>query len=623
MAMRSRPQLACFSLGILALVLLFAARVTAQEANEAPKNQVALNRFEPSFAGDRMFGVPSAFTPGNPGLHVALFGDYAHDPLVLRTEDGDEQVGGVVSRQFFLHLNATLALFDRLSLNVNAPLAVYQKGGDPEASGTAYESPDEVQFGDLRFGARLRLVGEYFDAFQLALGGYVWVPTSPSDSFVGEKSVRGMPQLLFGGLVADTLVWSLNGGVEFRPETELASTPQGSMVRYGAGLGVLLGDAKRFQLSGEYTGAFVYEEVDERSLNSELLFGARYRIVEDFEIGAGAGPGLSSGIGTPDFRAVFMLAYTPMQHQEVAAHRDRDGDGILDSVDACPEQPGQASEDPKKHGCPADRDGDGVLDEVDACPDEPGAPNEDPAQNGCPPPPDRDGDGVIDADDHCPEVKGVRSDDPEMNGCPPDRDGDGIIDEQDACPDLKGVASDVPEQNGCPPDTDKDSFRDDQDGCPFEKGPDNPDPAKRGCPTMVRVTEKEIVILQQVLFDTGRATIKKESFPLIDEVVGALKDHPEIAELRVEGHTDSRGAKAFNMKLSQNRADSVMKALIERGIEPARLSAQGFGPTVPIGDNATEEGRQQNRRVQFIVVAKKDLMGVPAKPGPGAEGLAP
>ncbi len=619
--MRSRLLFACFSLGFLVIVLTWAGRAAAQSTSEGDGTQFALNRFEPSFAGDRMFGVQSAFTPGNPGLHVGVFGDYAHDPLVLRTADGEKQVGGVVSRQFFLHLNATLALFDRLSVNVNAPLAVYQKGGDPEAGGVAYTSPDEAQFGDLRFGARLRLFGEYFDPFQIALGGYVWAPTSPSDSFVGEPSARGMPQLILGGLAADTVVWSFNVGTEFRPKTEIVETEQGAMLRYGAGVGVLLGDARRLQLTGEYSGGFVYDQIEADALNSELLFGARYRIVEDVELGAGAGPGLSAGVGTPDFRAVFLLAYTPMQHRAVAPPRDRDGDGVVDSVDACPDEPGSASSDPSKNGCPVlDSDGDGVLNDVDACPDEPGFPDEDPAKNGCPKPADRDGDGVLDEVDACPDTKGVPSDVAEKNGCPPDRDGDDIIDAEDACPDIKGVPSDVRENHGCPPDTDGDSFRDDQDACPLEKGPDNADPTKRGCPTMVRVTDKEIVILQQVLFDTGRATIKSESFPLIDEVAGVLKDHPEIVELRVEGHTDSRGAKAFNMRLSQSRADSVMKALVERGIEPERLKAQGFGPNEPIGDNATDEGRQKNRRVQFTILGKKDGSDADdtGAPAPGA-----
>ncbi|HEY6722948.1 MAG TPA: OmpA family protein [Polyangiaceae bacterium] len=615
--MRTRLLFACFSLGILALVLLWTGLAAAQSTSEAPETQVALNRFEPSFAGDRMFGVQSPFAAGDAKFHAGVFGDYSHDPLVLRDAE-DEQVGGVVSRQFFLHFNATLALFDRLSFNVNVPLAVYQKGGDPEVGGVSYDSPDAAELGDVRFGARVRVFGQYFDAFQLAVGGLLWMPTSPEGSYVGEKSMRAMPQLILGGLAADTLVWSLNVGSEFRPETELLATEQGSMLRYGAGLGVLLGDAKRLLISGEYSGGFVYEQIDEHTLNGELLVGARYRIVPDVELGAGAGPGLSSGIGTPDFRTVFVLAYTPMQKRPPAMPPDRDVDGVLDPVDACPDEPGRHSTDPSKNGCLVlDSDGDGVLDKVDACPDERGVASDDPAKNGCPRLSDRDGDGVIDGEDACPDTKGVPSEAAGKNGCPPDRDGDDISDVEDACPDRKGVPSDIPEQHGCPPDTDGDSFRDDQDACPFEKGPDDADPTKRGCPTMVRVTDKEIVILQQVLFDTGRATIKPESFPLIDEVVGALKDHPEIVELRVEGHTDSRGAKAFNMRLSQNRAESVMKALVQRGIEPARLKAQGFGPTEPIGDNATEEGRQKNRRVQFTILGKKDAWdqtGAPALP---------
>lgn len=623
--MRSRLLFACISLGTLVVVLLWSGFAAAQSTREAPETQMALNRFEPSFVGDRMFGVQSPFVAGDTEFHIGVLGDYSHDPLVLRTEVDDEQIGGIVSRQLFLHFNATLALFDRLAFNVNVPFAAYQKGGDPEAAGLSYESPDAAQLGDLRFGARIRLLGGYFDPFQLAVGGMFWLPTSPEGSYVGEKNVRGMPQLILGGLAANTVVWSLNVGSEFRPATEVLETEQGPMLRYGAGLGVLIGSAKRLQVSAEYSGGFVYDQADEHTLNGELLGGVRYRIVEDVELGAGAGPGLSSGIGTPDFRGVFMLAYTPMQKPPLSMPPDRDVDGVLDSVDACPDEPGPHRTDPATNGCPIrDRDGDGVLDEVDACPDERGFPHEDPAKNGCPKPADRDGDGVPDDIDACPDTKGVASDDAEKNGCPPDRDGDGISDDDDACPDVKGVASDVPENNGCPPDTDGDGFRDDQDACPFEKGPDNADPSKRGCPTMVRVTDKEIEIMQQVLFDTARATIKPESFPLLDEVAGVLKDHPEIVQVRVEGHTDSRGARAFNMRLSQDRANSVMKALVERGIEAGRLTAQGYGPTVPIGDNATEEGRQQNRRVQFTILSKRDGSdaagsGTPAEPQPDAQ----
>jgi outer membrane protein OmpA-like peptidoglycan-associated protein len=204
-------------------------------------------------------------------------------------------------------------------------------------------------------------------------------------------------------------------------------------------------------------------------------------------------------------------------------------------------------------------------------------------------------------------VKGVKTDDPKTNGCPPDRDGDGIIDAEDACPDVKGVKTNDPKTNGCPPpkDTDGDGIIDPEDACPNEKGPRTDDPKTNGCPQKVRVTEKEIFILEQVQFDTNKATIKPVSDPLLDEVAGVLKEHPEITRIEVQGHTDNRGSRGLNKALSQNRADAVMKALNKRGIEAGRMSAKGYGPDVPIADNKTDEGRQKNRRVQFNIVEKQ------------------
>jgi outer membrane protein OmpA-like peptidoglycan-associated protein len=329
---------------------------------------------------------------------------------------------------------------------------------------------------------------------------------------------------------------------------------------------------------------------------------ARYRIVDDVEIGLGAGPGLTAGLGTPAVRGVFMLAYTPEQKREEPPS-DRDKDGILDAVDACPDVKGVASEDPKKHGCPppSDRDRDGIVDEVDACPDVKGVASDDPKKHGCPA--DRDGDGILDLVDACVDVKGVASDDPKQHGCPPDRDGDGIVDDVDACPDVKGVASSDPKKNGCPPDTDGDGILDGDDACPTEAGPADPNPKKHGCP-VVHVTDKEIVILEQVQFDTGKATIKKASDPLLEKVAAVFAAHVEITKVEVQGHTDNVGQAGFNRALSQRRAEEVVKALVKRGIAKERLVAKGYGPSVPIADNKTAEGRQENRRVQFSIIEK-------------------
>jgi outer membrane protein OmpA-like peptidoglycan-associated protein len=251
----------------------------------------------------------------------------------------------------------------------------------------------------------------------------------------------------------------------------------------------------------------------------------------------------------------------------------------------------------------SDRDGDAILDNVDACPDQPGLASDDPTKNGCPPPPDRDRDGVPDASDACPDLAGPPNDDPKKNGCP-DRDGDKIIDPLDACPDVAGRPSDDPKENGCPPDTDGDGIRDDKDACPEEKGLPNEDPSKNGCPLVV-VRAQEIVITQQVQFEVDRANIKKESNELLDGIAKVMKDHPELTKIEVQGHTDNTGKAQHNKTLSQQRADSVKRALTRRGIEDRRLTAVGYGQEKPIADNDTDAGKAKNRRVQFVILEKK------------------
>ncbi len=442
------------------------------------------------------------------------------------------------------------------------------------------------------------------------MGGYVWLPTGPTHAYVGDGHVRGQPQLLLGGRAGNRIVWSAAAGPEFRATEVFGGVTQGTQFNIGAGLGVLLGDERRVQLGPELYGAFTLASAEtpsddlKRSTNLEILFDARYRALDYLEVGVGLGPGLTLSPGTPDFRGVLMVAYTPEMKKKPTERPDRDGDGIPDDEDACPDVKGVKNDDPKLNGCPPDRDGDGIIDDEDACPDVKGPKNDDPKLNGCPPDQDTDGDGIPDAKDACPTVKGVPSDDPKKNGCPPDRDEDGIPDAVDACPDVKGVKTTDPKTNGCPPDTDGDGITDDKDACPEEKGPPDPDPQKNGCPR-VHVTDKEIIILEQVQFDTGKATIKKVSDGLLDNVADVFKDHRDILHVEVQGHTDNRGSSSLNKGLSQRRAEAVLKALVARGIDAGRLEARGYGQDVPIADNKTDAGRQKNRRVQFKILDRK------------------
>jgi OOP family OmpA-OmpF porin len=117
----------------------------------------------------------------------------------------------------------------------------------------------------------------------------------------------------------------------------------------------------------------------------------------------------------------------------------------------------------------------------------------------------------------------------------------------------------------------------------------------------VRIEAGQVKILEQIKFKTGSAEILKESQPIIDAVAKVVREHPEIKGLRVEGHTDNKGAAKLNKDLSAKRAASVVAALVKAGVEKERLTSEGFGMERPIDVNATEAGRANNRRVEFHI----------------------
>jgi OOP family OmpA-OmpF porin len=248
---------------------------------------------------------------------------------------------------------------------------------------------------------------------------------------------------------------------------------------------------------------------------------------------------------------------------------------------------------------PGDRDGDGYPDNADKCPDNPETWNGFEDEDGCPDDPDTDKDNIPDSRDQCvlePEdVDGYLDDD----GCPdPDNDSDGIPDGADKCPmkpeDMDGFQDD----DGCPdPDNDGDTVLDVDDFCPNTPG--QPGGKRPGCPGLVVVTAKEIRITQQIHFEFNKATIRPESFPILDAVVQVLNDNPKIT-LEIQGHTDNVGGQAYNQKLSESRAASVRQYLAAHGIDPNRLISKGYGLAQPIVPNSTAANRALNRRVQFI-----------------------
>jgi outer membrane protein OmpA-like peptidoglycan-associated protein len=259
--------------------------------------------------------------------------------------------------------------------------------------------------------------------------------------------------------------------------------------------------------------------------------------------------------------------------------KDKDKDGIPDSEDACPNEPGTAA----TNGCP-DKDGDGVADKDDQCPNEPGLLS----NHGCPFH-DRDNDGVSDELDKCPDVAGLKK----YDGCPiPDTDKDGINDEEDKCPAVPGVAR----YNGCPvPDTDNDGVNDEEDKCPTVAGTKE----NNGCPAIKKeIIEKVNFAARLIQFEKAKADLLPASLKVLDDVVEILTQNPEL-KLSIEGHTSDDGSYDVNMKLSRQRADKVKEYLITKGIDSNRLRAKGFGPDKPLNNGKTLAEKALNRRVEL------------------------
>jgi hypothetical protein len=413
--MRERPARGG---GALAALLAFALGSTLPASARAQTfGGIALDQLEPAPAGDTFTAVPSPFAGGHLVPRALALFDYAARPLTLVTTSSSRPV---VTGQGFLHLGASLALWDHLLLSLSLPVAIVQSGEGPSAGGFTFASPSSAQVGDLRLGARVRLAGDDGAPFQLGASVDVHAPTAPAGSFAGESAARLSPRLLAGGQAA-RFVWSAAAGFDFHG----GANP--STFAWGAAVGARLG-GDRAQLGAEIFGATPlrasFFDLDPQTRiarglvsNLEVELGVKVRLVRSLFVTAAAGPGLTDAVGTPMFRALGAIAWAPPLAVAAApsdpALDDTDADGVADRADACPYAYGVASADPRRNGCPV----------IDA-----------------------DEDGVADADDACPDRAGVKSADAKRNGCPVDSDGDGVPDGLDGCPHEKGSAA----TNGCP-----------------------------------------------------------------------------------------------------------------------------------------------------------------------------
>jgi OOP family OmpA-OmpF porin len=181
----------------------------------------------------------------------------------------------------------------------------------------------------------------------------------------------------------------------------------------------------------------------------------------------------------------------------------------------------------------------------------------------------------------------------DQNGCPYDTDQDGVYDGIDMCQQTPpGVTVD---RVGCALDSDGDAVPDYKDLCP--NTPKGVIVDQDGCP----LAGEKVLSLEGVNFAFDKATLTDDAKQILEQAVSVLKDTDSVVEVRVEGHTDSIGTEAYNQKLSQERAQSVVDYLVSRGINGSYLIPVGMGEKFPVATNDTAAGRAKNRRVDFVV----------------------
>jgi OmpA-OmpF porin, OOP family len=560
-----------------ALRALGALALAALGLSAAPRPADAQQR---GFTADRiMLGTnpDDGFATWRPVMseRTRFFGDltagYVLNPVGLSAVTDDPRLrrdgSALISNQAALIASAGTEIMGRFGFAVSFPLTIVNTSNDPGPPTTQGVDVNGVAAGDVRLDARGIAYASDSGAFRLGGSVSVFVPTGDQISFTGDRATHSLVQALVEERLGPFVVTE-NVGVHVRPFHEVGDLRIRNEGVFAAGVFLPLREGQ-WRLGAQIHGSTGLTSeggkstfLRGRNTPVEWLAEARHAFggneTRPWWVAFGGGTLLANGYSAPDLRVLLRVGY----HFGISDTRP-------------PSRPGRfiaPGDRIAEHE--SDRDGDGFPDAIDACPDEAEDYRDPKPNDGCPMPSDRDGDGIPDREDKCPDV-------------PEDRDG---IDDADGCPED---------------DFDQDGVPDVKDDCPREPGKPSNKIGANGCPEFIRKIEgsNEIQILKKIEFDTGRATIKPVSFPILEEVISLLRVNTGIKKVSIEGHTDSRGAYKMNKDLSGARAESVRRYIIDKGkIDGERLSSEGFGPDKPIASNDTEDGRARNRRVEFRIL---------------------
>jgi OOP family OmpA-OmpF porin len=573
--------------------------------------------FRPAMDSKGLFTTNGSDIVGKDELSFGLIIDYAH--VLLRTPTSSQLIDD--SFQGTLQFNYGLANLFVVGLDV--PIDLMSGGqqldanGNPQPVYTNLWGPQKLAFQGIGFvgahakwritrvehGIGLALAVQVGESLTNAASnaaadsGFWYWPTAIVEKRFGPKgqfriAVNGGYR---GHSATSTVMPLVNGNYA-----------DGSLVTYGGGISWRV--LEPLDLVAETYGTYLLASgaSSDVKMSNEAVGGIKLFVERNSYLMLGAGARYTNGFEAANQRAFLGFIFEP-------SIGDRDGDGIKDDVDQCPDDPEDFDGFKDEDGCPdPDNDNDGIPDVDDRCPNVPEDRDGDHDEDGCPEggDGDRDGDGILDSVDKCPDEPEDRDGFQDADGCPdPDNDKDGIPDKMDKCPNDPEDKDGFEDQDGCPdPDNDHDGIPDVRDKCPNEPETFNGFEDEDGCPDKgsVIIQDNNIIILDKIQFAYNSAEILPASNKVLDAVATTLNHHGEFTLVEVAGHADERGNDQYNLRLTQDRVNSVMRALIARSVDKSRLRSKGYGEFCPLDQAHNEKAWEQNRRVEFKIVKTKD-----------------
>ena len=612
--------------GLLSLGMLIPGTAAAQDGAQSLDAQ----RYRPAQDGQRFFVVNDtqvgpAFQPGG-----GVVFNYADDPFVYRYSDGRDEVK-LLETVGTANVLAWMTL-PRVRIGLDLPLLTLSTG---------YRVDGFRLVGDARIMATGELIQRGDSGLGLGVSGWMDLPTGNEEAWLGEAGTTGGGALgvsyATGQLLAAANLGASTGtGSQFLDDLEW-----GKHLSWSAGLSYRV--VPSIDVSAELSGEHLLGQDAPGTSPAELTAGLRYHLQElPLIFSVGGGTGITSGIGAPDFRVIGGLVWAPAHNSSAKpVGGDRDRDTIADEVDLCPDQA---------------EDFNGV-DDADGCPDGNLTPTRIRVM---------DGQGNLIADavvalESGPETGSYtlgsgelmrslpageyslkttaknHTQDQSMLQIPEGRThaqdvrlekllspGTVIVSAKTSdglpvpvnvrvlgqTPRRVPATADGVTQLKLPPGTyslvlSADGFRNVEKTVAIdEAGSATVEVVMEG--GRVKLDGDRILILDKVYFETDSAQIKQESLQLLDEVASTLLNHPELSNIQVQGHTDSRGAQDYNLDLSSRRAEAVRYYLVTQGVEASRLTAQGYGESVPLVKDENEEAWAMNRRVEFHVTQRTE-----------------